>query len=356
MPVRALVDDCPLYDLAPERPTEPIYPAPRRRSARHRARRRRCWRCSRAPNIASRRPLFEQYDSIVQSRTVRRPEQADAAVLRARRRRGPRRQHRLQRPACRGRPLPRGDGGGARVRGEPRVRRRAGARHDQQPELRQPREAAHRMAADGGRPRARRGLPRAARADRRRQRLALQRGGHRPDLPDAGDRHGRPAAGRRPRRPARLRPSEGDAIALVGPFGPSLDASELSKLRGQPLPDGLPAFDLAGVSAAQLAVREAVRAGALSSAHDIAEGGLAVALAECCLAGAIGARSRPAEMSRAQRRETLFGEGSGGFVRERRRGALAALGGATPVREIGTVAGESLRVSSRRAACELSAR
>ena len=33
------------------------------------------------PNIASRRPLFEQYDSIVGSRTVRRPEQADAAVL-----------------------------------------------------------------------------------------------------------------------------------------------------------------------------------------------------------------------------------------------------------------------------------
>ncbi|HEX8156617.1 MAG TPA: hypothetical protein VF526_04430, partial [Solirubrobacteraceae bacterium] len=35
----------------------------------------------RSPNIASRRPLFEQYDCIVQSRTVRRPEQADAAVL-----------------------------------------------------------------------------------------------------------------------------------------------------------------------------------------------------------------------------------------------------------------------------------
>src|SRR5205807_7176710 len=37
------------------------------------------------------------------------------------------------------------------------------------------------------------------------------------------------------------------------------------------------------------AVREAVRSGGLSSAHDIAEGGLAVALAECCAAGGIGA-------------------------------------------------------------------
>src|SRR5690606_23985964 len=35
----------------------------------------------RSANIADRKPLFEQYDSLVQSRTVRRPGQADAAVL-----------------------------------------------------------------------------------------------------------------------------------------------------------------------------------------------------------------------------------------------------------------------------------
>src|SRR5204862_4053160 len=35
----------------------------------------------RSPNVASRRPVFEQYDPVVQSRTVRRPEEADAAVL-----------------------------------------------------------------------------------------------------------------------------------------------------------------------------------------------------------------------------------------------------------------------------------
>ncbi|CAN5540039.1 hypothetical protein BH10ACT11_BH10ACT11_03360 [soil metagenome] len=34
-----------------------------------------------SPNIASKRWAFEQYDSIVGSRTVRRPEQSDAAVL-----------------------------------------------------------------------------------------------------------------------------------------------------------------------------------------------------------------------------------------------------------------------------------
>ena len=81
MPVDALVDDCPLYDLEPAAPETQIYPAPPRTledddpeavlpallgSA----------------NLSSRRPLFEQYDPIVQSRTVRRPEEADAAVLR----------------------------------------------------------------------------------------------------------------------------------------------------------------------------------------------------------------------------------------------------------------------------------
>ena len=35
----------------------------------------------RSANIASRRPVFEQYDCLVQSRTVRRPDEADAAVL-----------------------------------------------------------------------------------------------------------------------------------------------------------------------------------------------------------------------------------------------------------------------------------
>ena len=82
MPVDALVDDVPLYDLEPEEPAEPLYPAPAgaARCGRRR-RRRRCSRCSPRPNIASKRFVFEQYDSIVGSRTVRRPESADAAVL-----------------------------------------------------------------------------------------------------------------------------------------------------------------------------------------------------------------------------------------------------------------------------------
>ncbi|MEA2152166.1 MAG: phosphoribosylformylglycinamidine synthase subunit PurL, partial [Solirubrobacteraceae bacterium] len=81
MPVRALVDDCPLYDLSPRKPSEPVYPAPVATLAADATLEQTLLALLGSPNIASRRPLFEQYDAIVQSRTVRRPEQADAAVL-----------------------------------------------------------------------------------------------------------------------------------------------------------------------------------------------------------------------------------------------------------------------------------
>ena len=45
MPVRALVDDCPLYDLAPERSADPIYPAPQATLEPGTGPRRRCSRC-----------------------------------------------------------------------------------------------------------------------------------------------------------------------------------------------------------------------------------------------------------------------------------------------------------------------
>jgi phosphoribosylformylglycinamidine synthase len=84
---------------------------------------------------------------------------------------------------------------------------------------------------------------------------------------------------------------EGEAIALLGPFEPSLAGSELAKLRGE-LDTGLPRPDVAAVSAACTTVRDAVRAGKLSSAHDISDGGLACALAESAIAGGLGCWAR----------------------------------------------------------------
>src|SRR5690242_3125539 len=61
VPVAALVDDCPVYELAPARPSAPLYEAPRATLARDGSLRDALPALLASPNIASRRPLFEQY-------------------------------------------------------------------------------------------------------------------------------------------------------------------------------------------------------------------------------------------------------------------------------------------------------
>jgi phosphoribosylformylglycinamidine synthase len=99
----------------------------------------------------------------------------------------------------------------------------------------------------------------------------------------------------------------GHAIALVGPFAPSLEGSELEKLRGR-LSTGLPPIDLVAHAAALDAIRAAVRSGAVATAHDISEGGLACALAECAVRGGTGATI---DLGGGYE---LFGEGPGGVL------------------------------------------
>ena len=103
-----------------------------------------------------------------------------------------------------------------------------------------PEKSAHRVAAHREHPRPRRRLSRARRAGRRRQRLALQRGRRGPDLPDAGRRASSARCPTPRARAALAFAAEGDAVGLVGPFAPALPGSELAKLRGEALPDGLP--------------------------------------------------------------------------------------------------------------------
>jgi phosphoribosylformylglycinamidine synthase len=142
----------------------------------------------------------------------------------------------------------------------------------------------------------------------------------------------------------------GDAVALVGARKADLAGSELERLRGSDLPSELPEFDPQVVRRTQEGLREAVRAGAIRSAHDIAEGGLAVALAECCLAGEQGARltiPAPGGANGAAGGDAwseLFGEGPGGFVISGPAEALRALGDGLAVAVIGEVGGAELHI------------
>jgi phosphoribosylformylglycinamidine synthase len=103
-------------------------------------------------------------------------------------------------------------------------------------------------------------------------------------------------------------------VALAGHFVPSLAGSELEKLRGA-LSDGLPSVDLEAHAKALATIRNAVRSGVVAAAHDIAEGGIAVALAEMAIPARIGVRAHlDALAPDAPLAELAFGEGPGGVL------------------------------------------
>jgi phosphoribosylformylglycinamidine synthase II len=301
LPIAVLVDDCPLYDLEPEPLEHALYGAPRPVLGREASSEAGLvlLELLRSANIASRRVVFEQYDPVVQSRTVRRPDEADAAVL-------------VLDP-----PSPRGasgsfspaaiavsiDGNGRRVACDPR----AGAAEAVY-------ECSANLACVGAEPlgltnclnfgnpekphvawqleQAVAGLAEACEA------LGVAVVGGNVSLYNetpSGPIFPTPVVGMVGWLPEAARAGrlgfvqEGDAIALVGPFAPSLTGSELAKLLGEAPVGKLPSVEPSFVRDAHSAVREGIRSGALHSAHDIAEGGVAVALAECCIAGGIGA-------------------------------------------------------------------
>jgi phosphoribosylformylglycinamidine synthase II len=309
MPVEALVDECPVYDLDPVEPPEPVYPAPAAKLDGGESAEDTLLALLGSPNVASKRWAFEQYDWLVGSRTTRRPEEADAAVLM------------LEPDGGSGAIAVSIDGNGRRVACDPYT----GA-------VEAVLECARNLACVGAEPL---GLTNCLNfGNPEKPHIAWQLTRAVEGLRDAclavgapvvggnvslynegggGPIYPTPVVGMVGKLPnpdrvpwSRFREA-GHAIALVGPFTPSLAGSELEKLRGG-LSTELPPLDLARQAAALAAVRTAVRSGAVATAHDVSEGGLACALAECAIAGGIGAR---VELDDGFE---LFGEGPGGVL------------------------------------------
>jgi phosphoribosylformylglycinamidine synthase len=349
MPVSGLVDDAPLYDLAPAKPSAPLYATPPAVLGFEAGVQETLIALLSSPNLSSRRPLFEQYDSIVQSRTVRRPEDADAAVL-------------WLHDMGEGAPAIATsiDGNGRRVAADPYWGTVGNAL-----------ECAANLAAVGAQPlgttnnlnfgnpekphiawqltEAVRGLGDACRA------LEAPIVGGNVSLYNEnadGPIYPTPVVGMvgilpDPAAAGTLGfTTEGDTIALVGYTldDPSLDASELSKLRGEPLPDGLPPIDIAAVVSTLDTIRAAARAGSLSSIHDISEGGLLIAIVESALSGSLGAQLDLGDTTDIW--STLFGERSGGFLVSGPRSSIDTLSSSgVSVTPLGTVGGDTLTVS-----------
>ncbi len=144
---------------------------------------------------------------------------------------------------------------------------------------------------------------------------------------------------------------DGDLIVLLGGAPAWLDGSEyLATLHGMTA-GRLREPDLLGVARVIRCTREAVAAGLVGSAHDCADGGIAVALAECCLLGERGARVALREEVAARRCEALFGEGIGRIIVSLRPESVPALVElarrlSVPVQVIGIVGGERLTIGT----------
>ncbi len=313
VPVSALVDECPLYDLEPGEPAGWMYGNQATIQTEDPSE----ILCALlgAPNVASKRWAFEQYDSVVGSRTARRPESADAAVLMI-----PESERAIAVAI---------DGNGRRVACDPY----AGA-------VEAVLECAQNLACVGAEPL---GLTNCLNfGNPEKPNVAWQLDRAVLGLADAcvalrvpvvggnvslynetehGPIYPTPVVGMvgelpDPAAVPGLAPRDGDRLVLVGPFAPSLAGSELAKQRGE-LDRGLPQIPVDEVDGALQLVRELVREGLVTAAHDVSDGGLACALAEMAIAATLGMKvdlDPLVELRGGSGETNLFGEGPGGIV------------------------------------------
>ena len=84
--------------------------------------------------------------------------------------------------------------------------------------------------------------------------------------------------------------AEGDFVLLMGSSHNDLGGSEYLKVEHGHVAGRPPALDLTREKAVNRLILSAAQSGYLHSAHDCADGGMLIALAECCLLGGIGVR------------------------------------------------------------------
>ena len=140
--------------------------------------------------------------------------------------------------------------------------------------------------------------------------------------------------------------NQGDLVYLVGDGEPTLGGSEyLAVIHGQEV-GRPPALDMEAEKKLQAFLREAISQGLLQSSHDVSDGGLAVALAECCIAGEYGAGVTLTNVNA----QALFGESSALVIvsaaeqNMQRLRELASLSGVDAF-WCGRVEGNSLQIS-----------
>jgi phosphoribosylformylglycinamidine synthase len=138
---------------------------------------------------------------------------------------------------------------------------------------------------------------------------------------------------------------EGDLVAMLGGDGKGTDGkggSEYLKLIHDIVVGAL-SIDLDLEKRAQRCCLDAIRQGIIRSAHDCSDGGLAVTLAESCIAGGIGIKGKWKIAGRID--SELFGEGQSRIVvslEPVRLGELRNLAARhrVPLKELGVAGGD----------------
>ena len=146
--------------------------------------------------------------------------------------------------------------------------------------------------------------------------------------------------------------SEGDVVVLLGRTREELGGSEYLALERDLVRGTPPWIDLSVEIQVQRVCLQAIREGIVRSAHDVSEGGLAVALAEACMSGPGEALGAEIEMEAAIRPDAwLFGESQSRVVLSVRRKHLSrvrelARVADVPCATIGEVRGRRLRIGT----------
>ena len=137
--------------------------------------------------------------------------------------------------------------------------------------------------------------------------------------------------------------TEGDVVLLLGELGGELGGSEYLKRIHKLKKGAPPKMDLAHARRIHEACLDFIRQGWVKSAHDCSEGGLAVALAECCIAN--GDNLVGATIDLPITAAVLFGESQSRIVLSATpENAERILGSELPVTRLGLTGGTALRI------------
>jgi len=142
----------------------------------------------------------------------------------------------------------------------------------------------------------------------------------------------------------------GDVVFLIGESLAELGGSEYLKVAHGTVAGAPPALDLDLERDVQSAIREAISAGIIKSAHDCSEGGIAVTLAESCIAGRIGADIHLHDDLHPA--ASLFGETQSRIVAsvadaDAEKLVTLLIAREVPYSVIGTVGGDTLSICER---------